>query len=77
MTTIAIEPAAPVAVLSACRVDVTGAPVSDTGAYNVALYPTSPEIRYYLSFEKAGADTGKRCLMTVRTPTSLSLSPNS
>ena len=59
MTTIAIKPAAPVAVLSACRVDVTNAPVSDTGAYDVDLYPTSPEIRYYLSFEKAGADTGK------------------
>jgi hypothetical protein len=59
MTAIAIVPAAPIAVTSACRVNVTEAPVSDTTAYNPAIYPTSPEIRYYLSFECTGQDTGK------------------
>jgi hypothetical protein len=59
MTAIAIEPAAPVHVTSACRVDVTDAPVSDTTAYDKDKYPTSPEIRYYLAFERSGSDTGK------------------
>jgi hypothetical protein len=59
MATIAIEPAAPIHVDSACRVNVTGADVNDLGSYNAALYPTSPEIRYYLAFEKSGEDTGK------------------
>jgi hypothetical protein len=56
---IAITPAAPTAIVSACRVNVTGADVSDEASFDPAIYPTSPEIRYYLSFEKAGADTGK------------------
>lgn len=38
---------------------MTAADPSDENAYDVDLYPTSPEIRYYLAFEKAGADTGK------------------
>ena len=59
MTAIAIVPAAPIAITSACRVNVTDAPVNDSAAYDANLYPTEPEIRYYLAFEKAGADTGK------------------
>jgi len=59
MTAIAIVPAAPIAITSACRVNVTEAPVNDAGLYDTETYPTEPEIRYYLSFEKAGADTGK------------------
>ena len=54
-----ITPDAPVATVSACRVNVTGADVSDLSAYDANKYPTAPEIRYYLSFEKAGADTGR------------------
>ena len=38
---------------------MTAADPSDEGSYDPLLYPTSPEIRYYLTFEKAGADTGK------------------
>ena len=52
-------PTTPVAKSSACRVNVTGAPVNDASAYDANLYPTEPEIRYYLAFEKAGSDTGK------------------
>ena len=59
MATIVIEPAAPIHVTSVCRVNVTAADPSDEGSYNAALYPTSPEIRYYLSFGRAGSDTGK------------------
>lgn len=59
MASIAIVPAAPVAIVSVCRVNVTGADPSDETAYNVQLYPTSPEIRYYLSFEKAGVVFGR------------------
>jgi len=57
--TIDITPDAPIAVTSVCRVNIADAPVNDTGAYDVDLYPTEPEIRYYIAFEKAGADTGK------------------
>lgn len=56
---ITITPDDPVATSSACRVNVTGADLSDLANYDPAIYPTSPEIRYYLSFEKAGSDTGK------------------
>jgi hypothetical protein len=59
MTAIAITPAAPIAITSACRVNVTEAPVNDLGEYDPAIYPTSPAILYYLAFEKAGSDTGK------------------
>jgi len=59
MTTIAITPAAPIAVTSACRVDVTDAPVNDATAYDASKYPSEPAILYYLSFERTGSDTGK------------------
>lgn len=59
MTAIAIEPAAPKAIVSACRVNVTAAPVNTTVGYDPTKYPTEPALLYYLSFEKAGADTGK------------------
>ena len=44
---------------SACRVEVTGADVNDSGTYSADKYPTMDLITYYLSFEKAGSDTGR------------------
>jgi len=44
---------------TACRVDVTGATVNDTGTYDPVKYPTEALITYYLSFERAGSDTGR------------------
>jgi hypothetical protein len=59
MTAIAIEPAAPIHVTSACRVNVTDAPVNTTVGYDPTKYPTEPAVLYYLAFECAGQDTGK------------------
>ena len=59
MTTIAIVPAAPIAVTSACRVNVTAAPVNTTVGYDPTAYPTEPAVLYYLSFECTGQDSGK------------------
>jgi hypothetical protein len=58
---IAIVPASGsvVSVLSACRVTVTGATQNDDTAYTTTAYPQSPELRYYLTFEKGGAILGK------------------
>lgn len=58
---LAITPASGsiVAKSTACRVNVTGADVSDLGLYNPAVYPTAPGIQYYLSFEKSGEDSGR------------------
>lgn len=58
---LAITPASGsiVAKSTACRVNVTGADVSDMSLYDAEVYPTAPGIRYYLSFEKSGSDSGK------------------
>jgi hypothetical protein len=50
---------------TACRVDVTGADVNDPTTYDAGRYPTEDLITYYLSFEKAGADTGRSQLFQV------------
>jgi len=44
---------------SACRVEVTGADQNDDSAYTTAVYPQSPEMRYYLTFEKSSTILGK------------------
>ena len=59
MAAIACTPAAPTAKVSACRIDVTGADQNDLTAYDVNLYPTAPELRYYLAFVLGGADLGQ------------------
>lgn len=58
---VAITPASGsiVAKSTACRVNVTGADVWDLTQYDAGQYPTSPGVRYYLSFEKSGSDSGK------------------
>jgi hypothetical protein len=45
---------------TACKIDVTGADVNDLTAYDSQLYPTSPEIKYYLLIDApAGTDDGR------------------
>lgn len=44
---------------SACAITVTGATVNDNTAYTTAVYPQSPELRYYLRFEKSSAELGR------------------
>jgi len=56
---IACTPASPVSTSSFCRIDVTGATQNDDTAYDNALYPASPELRYYLTFELASVVRGK------------------
>lgn len=43
-------PTAPVHGASSCRIDVTGATVNDSTAYDANVYPTEPEVRYYIAF---------------------------
>jgi hypothetical protein len=56
---ITVVPAAPIHVTSACRINVTGATVADSTAYDKDKYPTMPDILYYLSFEVGGKSQGK------------------
>ena len=44
---------------SACRVEVADADQNTTTGYTTAVYPTSPEMRYYLTFELGGETLGR------------------
>jgi len=59
MAAVACTPSAPISKASVCRVDVSGADAFDLTAYNPAIYPSAPELRYYLAFVLGGADLGK------------------
>lgn len=52
---------------SACRIDVTGATANDNTAYSTSVYPQSPAITYYLTFEKASVILGKSYVFTPTT----------
>lgn len=56
---VAVTPASPRAKIDSAIVTVTGADVNDASAYDAGKYPTEPEGRYYLSFEKGGAEKGR------------------
>ena len=51
-------PASPGAATDFCKVTVTGATQNDDTAFDADLYPASPEMRYYLTFEVGGAILG-------------------
>lgn len=61
MTTLAITPAsgAITAARTVCKVTVAGAPANDATAYDPDIYPTEPEIRYYLAFSVGGVEKGR------------------
>ena len=56
---IAVTPSNPTAVVSACRIDVTGADLNDTTTYNTDHYPVDSEIRYYILCDNPSGDNGK------------------
>lgn len=59
MATVTISPAAPRATIDACMIMVEDAEQNDLADYSTTTYPTSPEVRYYLSFEKGGDELGR------------------
>ena len=61
MAAIAVTPTSGnvISTVSAVRVDVSAADTNDLTAYDAAAYPTSPELRYYLTFELGGDILGK------------------
>lgn len=50
---------------TAVLVHVDSATQNDDTAYDSALYPASPEIRYYLTFEKGGSELGRSYVFAV------------
>jgi hypothetical protein len=61
MTTLAIVPASGsiTATRTVCRVSVADAPANDTAEYDPLIYPTSPEITYYIAFLVSGVEQGR------------------
>jgi len=51
---VSCDPAAPVAVQDFCVVSVEEADNNDASAYDDEVYPTEPEVRYYLTAELGG-----------------------
>jgi|WetSurMetagenome_2_1015567.scaffolds.fasta_scaffold01762_4 hypothetical protein len=62
--TITVVPTIPEAKKDFCRVSVGAADSNDLNAYDAAAYPSSPELRYYLTFELDGAVLGKSPVFT-------------
>ena len=57
---VAVTPSSGVlATKTVCRVDVTGSDTNQTASFSTAIYPTEPEIRYYIAFEKGGTEYGR------------------
>lgn len=48
-----------ISTVSACMITVAGADQNDNTAYNTNVYPQSPELRYYLRFEKSSTEYGR------------------
>ena len=58
MAAIAVTPAAPTAIVDACRIDVTEADLN-AGESDLDAYPVQAEQRYYLAFIKGGVEYGR------------------
>lgn len=58
-TSVTVYPAAPRATIDFCRVTVDEADQNTTTGYDTDEYPTSPEMRYYLTFEEGGEEWGR------------------
>ena len=61
MAAIAITctPTAPTAAADFCRIDVTNADENTLVGYDPAVYPSSPEVRYYLAFSEGRTEYGR------------------
>lgn len=57
--TITCTPTSPTAVKDFCRVDVTHTPENTLVGYNASVYPSSPEVRYYMKFTEGGKEYGR------------------
>lgn len=58
MASLDVTPAAPVAVVDSCKVRVTDA-IQNDGTYDEDVYPSTPEMLYYLTFELGGDEFGR------------------
>lgn len=56
---VTVVPSAPRATIDHTHVTVDDADQNDITAYDTTSYPTSPELRYYLSFEEGGEEWGR------------------
>ena len=56
---ITCTPVAPTAVSDFCRLDVADTPENTLVGYDAAVYPSSPEVRYYLNFVEGGVEYGR------------------
>jgi hypothetical protein len=63
--TVTVNPTAPDAAKDFCAVTVAGADQNDDTAYNANNYPASPEMRYYLTFEKSSVEYGRSYIFGV------------
>jgi hypothetical protein len=59
MASLTCTPAAPTAVTDFCRVDILDAPENTLTGYNASQYPSSPEVRYYVTFTEGGVEYGR------------------
>lgn len=59
MATVAVYPTSPRATIDFTKVTVDEAPQNTTTGYDEEEYPTSPELRYYLTFEEGSAEWGR------------------
>ena len=57
--TVTVTPTSPRATIDFAKVTVAGADQNDLSSYTTLAYPTSPEMRYYLTFEEGGAEKGR------------------
>jgi hypothetical protein len=56
---VTLDPVAPRATIDVVRVTVDDADQNTTTGYDVDVYPTSPEVRYYLTFEEGSVEYGR------------------
>jgi hypothetical protein len=56
MATVTCTPAAPIAVVSACRIDVADADANDASNWDPDEYPSMPQLTYYLEATASGED---------------------
>ena len=63
---ITVVPTTPVATKDVVIASITGAPENDTSAYDNDLYPSEPEIRYYVEFEVGGVEKLRTVVFSTR-----------
>jgi hypothetical protein len=59
MASLACTPAEPIAVIDSCKIRVEEAEQNTDEGYDENIYPSSPEMLYYLTFELGGDEMGR------------------